>query len=224
MKRAWGHGYVDYNREVRPAFVAIALMAGTAVASAQSGIGRAYGNVRDVDGNPIKGATVTAENDEASPRSITTTTDEKGRFSMLGLRRGTWKFMVQAPGFEAVGGGAPIQTLRPNPPMTFTLARTPDPGPPSALSGVDVKALQTRLDGAAALAQARLYDDAIAAYEGIARQMPALTSVYLQLGWLHTQRKDSAKAIAAYEQLIAAGPESPEAGRARALVAALRAK
>ena len=35
---------------------------------------------------PIKGATVTAENPDASPSSFTATTDDKGRFSIIGLQ------------------------------------------------------------------------------------------------------------------------------------------
>jgi tetratricopeptide (TPR) repeat protein len=185
------------------------------------GIGRVMGNVRDVDGNPIKGATITAENPDAAPAVLTTTSDAKGRFGMMGLRRGTWTFTVRAPGFETVSGRAPIQTLGANPPMTFTLPRTPDPAS-TALGGVDVAALQKKLNAALGLVNAQLYDDAIAAYEGIVRDAPALTSIHLQLGWLHAQKKDYARAAAAYERVISAAPESIEAARARALAAALR--
>ena len=195
-----------------------------AVAGAQS-VGRASGTVRDLDGEAIKGATVTAENAEAAPRTLTAVTDEKGRFGILGLRRGIWKFTVKAPGYDEVSAPASIQTLRANPPMTFTLARTPESDRPMALGRTDLGSLQSKLDVAASFAKTGLYDEAIAAYEGVLQAAPALSAVQLQLGWIYEQKKDTAKAIAAYERVIEeAGPESIEARRARALVAALKEK
>ena len=55
------------------------------------------------DGKPIKGATITAENANIGS-SFTATTDDKGRFTIIGLRAGTWRFIAQAPGFAAEGG------------------------------------------------------------------------------------------------------------------------
>jgi hypothetical protein len=200
-------------------------VAGLLVVATPSGaqaVGRASGVVRDLDGEPIKGATVMAENDDASPRSFTAVTDEKGRFGMLGLRRGVWKFTVQAPGYDTVTAPTSIQTLRANPPIAFTLARTPESESPGAIGRTDLDALQAKLDVAASFAKTGLYDEAIAAYEGVVVQVPALSTVHLQLGWLYEQKKDTAKAIAAYERVIEAGPESPEAERARTLIARLK--
>src|SRR5438045_9336120 len=93
-------------------------LAGTAAAQT----GRVGGTVKDEGGQPIKGATVTAENPNASPNSFTATTDDKGRFSIIGLRSGGWTFTAQAPGFAAESGKASVQTIgAANPPITFTL-------------------------------------------------------------------------------------------------------
>ena len=56
--------------------------------------GRVGGIVKDEAGNPIKGATITAENPAASPSSFTATTDDKGRFSIIGLKSGQWSFEI----------------------------------------------------------------------------------------------------------------------------------
>ena len=66
----------------------VALSAATAAAQT----GRVGGTVKDEAGNPIKGATVTAENPSASPSSFTAITDDKGRFSIIGMRSGQWTF------------------------------------------------------------------------------------------------------------------------------------
>ena len=57
--------------------------------------------MKDEAGQPVKGATITAENPEASPSSFTATTDDKGRFSIIGLKRGNWTFTAQAPGLRS---------------------------------------------------------------------------------------------------------------------------
>src|SRR5689334_12046473 len=63
---------------------AIAVLALASVAHAQTG--RVFGVVKDAGGKPIKGAIVRAVNASAIPREFTSTTDDKGRFAMLGLR------------------------------------------------------------------------------------------------------------------------------------------
>ena len=75
----------------------IAVLSLAGVAAAQSG--RVSGLVRQEGGQPLKGATVTAEN-EAIGQTFTATTDDKGRFNMIGLRSGEWRFIAQAPGFS----------------------------------------------------------------------------------------------------------------------------
>ena len=65
----------------RGSCLALAAVLISPVAARAQSVGRASGTVRDLDGEPIKGATVTAENAEAAPRALTAVTDEKGRFS-----------------------------------------------------------------------------------------------------------------------------------------------
>jgi hypothetical protein len=132
---------------------------------------RAVGTVKDTNGRPIKGATVRAVNKEASPSTITSTTDDKGRWAMIGLRTGTWQFTVEAPGFTPVQANAPVRVAA-TPPMGFALAR--DPGPiPGAL---DKNVLQS-VTAANTLRDRGQFDQALAAYQQIREQNPKLTSV-----------------------------------------------
>src|SRR5690349_17396658 len=116
---------------------ALAALCITAVAgSAFAQTGRVGGIVKDEAGQPIKGATVTAENPNTSPSSFTATTDDKGRFSIIGLRPGRWKFTVQAPGFGPESGEMQVQTIgAPNPPMTFNLRKGGGGAATGALGG-----------------------------------------------------------------------------------------
>src|SRR5262245_14003787 len=137
------------------AFVTCALLAAATPALAQAG--RAAGTVTDTSGKGIKGATVTATNREASPSEVTSATDDKGRWAMIGLRPGVWNFTVAAPGFESTSGAAPIRTTL-GAPLRFVIQRAPIPIP-NALS----KDIADQVEAANALrAQGRL-DQALAA-------------------------------------------------------------
>src|SRR5499426_2713505 len=101
-----------------PRSVLAALFVAGFAASAAAQTGRVGGTVKDESGQPLKGATITAENSNASPSSFTATTDDKGRFSIIGLKSGPWTFSAQAPGFSPEKGQLNVQTIgSPNPPL-----------------------------------------------------------------------------------------------------------
>src|SRR5687768_4775339 len=91
-------------------------------ASASAQTARAMGTVRDIDGKPIKGATIRATNSEAYPPQVVSTSDDRGRWAMIGLRIGTYSFVVEAPGYLPVQASAAVRTAAAAP-MTFTMAR-----------------------------------------------------------------------------------------------------
>lgn len=168
---------------------------------------KATGTVKDTSGRPIKGATVKAVNREAHPPEITSTSDDKGRWGMIGLRTGTWQFTVEAPGFVPVQVPAPVRVAT-TPPMQFTLAH--DPGPiPGAL---DKNVLQL-VSAANAMRDRGQYDQALSAYQQLRDQNPKLTSVSFVMAGVY--RKQAAaendasarralfdRAINTYSQLL----------------------
>jgi predicted Zn-dependent protease len=186
-------------------YAAIVTLCLAVPASAQTG--RVGGMVKDTEGKPIKGATVKAQNPSASPSEFTATTDDKGRFSMIGLRSGTWKFIAEAPGFMPQEGNAPVRTIgAPNAPLEFTLAKGAAAGP-AALS----KEVQAELKAADDLRNAGQFDQAITAYQGIKAKNPSLTMVNMVIAGTYRQKaaKESDKAArqAAFDQAIGAYEE-----------------
>jgi Flp pilus assembly protein TadD len=174
--------------------------------------GRVGGTVKDEGGQPIKGATVMAENPSASPSSFTATTDDKGRFSIIGLRNGQWTFTAQAPGFTPESGKMPVQTIgSPNPPLAFTLKKGGAPAPVSALGSVAAKDLQADLSAAAQLFNAQKWDDAITAYRSILAKAPALSDINLQIAAASRNKKDYDGAIAAYNDILKTDPNNDRA-------------
>jgi tetratricopeptide (TPR) repeat protein len=152
--------------------------------------------VKDTNGRPIKGATVRAVNRDASPSQITSTTDDKGRWAMIGLKTGTWQFTAEAPGFTPVQASAPVRVAA-APPMGFALAR--DPGPiPGAL---DKNVLQS-VTAANALRDRGQYDQALAAYQQIREQNPKLTSVTFVVAGLYRKQAASETDPAARRALL----------------------
>ncbi|MEZ5286575.1 MAG: carboxypeptidase regulatory-like domain-containing protein [Vicinamibacterales bacterium] len=187
----------------------VALVLSALPAAAQTG--RIGGTVKDGNGQPIKGATVVAENPNSAPSSFTATTDDRGRYSMIGLKAGSWKITASAPGFQPSAGNVPIKTIgAPMPPVDFTLAPGAS-GPAGALAGVNAKELQGELDKAEAMVNAKDYAGAIAAYQAMVDKVPALTALYLQIGGLHRQQKQYDQAIEAYKKVPAGDTNADKA-------------
>jgi tetratricopeptide (TPR) repeat protein len=165
-----------------------------ATASAQTA-GRITGTIKDADGKPIKGATVRATNDAVNAH-ITSTTDDKGRFAMIGVRSGRWALVADAPNFLPIQGSADVSSSN-TPVLALTLLR--DPGP---MPGALVKTIGDDVTAAEALRKAGRYDDAIAAYQGIQAKNARLTSVNLMLATLYREKAAQEKDAAARQALL----------------------
>ena len=109
--------------------------------NAAAQVGRVNGLVKDDAGNPIKGATVTAENPNIGPTTYTATTDDKGRFTIIGLRAGQWRFSAYAPGHSGDVGELSVRFGSPNPALAFTLRKN-GPLPTAPLGNVTARDLQ----------------------------------------------------------------------------------
>jgi len=188
--------------------VVAAILVAVLAAPALAQTGRVQGTVRDVNGRPIKGAIVRARHPDATPRELTSTTDDKGRFVMLGLRIATtWHFVVEAPGFFAAEGDAPVRSTF-GAPLDFALRR--DPGP---LPGALTKDIQDQLTSANSLRDDGRYDQAISAYQSIQAKNPKLTTLNLVLASTYRQKASQEpdpgarasllqKAATAYQDLL----------------------
>jgi Carboxypeptidase regulatory-like domain/Tetratricopeptide repeat len=188
-------------------FVVVLLIA----TDAHAQVGRVAGSVTSEDGRPVHGATITAHNPDQAPSTYTSTSDAKGRFGILGLRRGAWLFLIHAPGFESVSARVDVLTTRPNPPLNVKLTRGAAPAAPGPLAGVDARDIQRRIDEAASRTSSGDYRGAVAAYHELLRRVPSLTSIHLEIGRLHERLNDSGSALAAYRRLLEIEPGNANA-------------
>jgi tetratricopeptide (TPR) repeat protein len=207
-----------FRRMIRRAVVTI-VSAGLVVGlppAAWAQRGRVNGIVRDGDGQPVKGVTVVAESLRAQPSSFTATTDEKGRFVLVGLQGGMWHFAAAAPGYASEQQDIDVSLLRRNTPIEIRLVKV-ILSDPTGMASVNTRDLQANLQAAEALLAGGQYDAAIAAYQAILARSPSLTTVNLRIADAYQQKKDYAGAIAACRQLLQAEP-----GNQRATVALAR--
>ncbi|HVC21325.1 MAG TPA: tetratricopeptide repeat protein [Vicinamibacterales bacterium] len=190
---------------LQAALVALCVIGFAGPAFAQ--IGRVGGSVKDPSGKPVAGATVTAQNPNASPSSFTTKTDKNGDFSLMGMSNGVWAFTASAPNFAPSSGKMNVSTLNSNPPLDFTLK----PGGGGEFAGVNAKQLQGQLAAADALFNSKQYQQAIDAYEAILKKAPTLTVLDLQIGAAYRNLKEYDKAIGVYNDMLKADPNSEKA-------------
>ena len=176
-------------------------------ASAQT---RVVGTVNDDAGKPVKAATVTAQHPDTG-QTFTATTDAKGKFTVLGLRPGRWRFIAEAPGHLITGTETTVSARMnaDNALLRFTLRRT---GPlAGALGSIVAKDLQADLSEADALYGQKKWDEAIKAYREILAQAPPLTALNLQIAAALRGKGDFDGAIAAYTELLQADPAQQRA-------------
>lgn len=201
-------------RRLRVIVAVVSLVSVAGMASAQTA--RATGTVRDIDGKPIKGATIRASNPELQPRVGIATSDSKGRWAMIGLRIGTYTFIVDAPGFVPIQDEAMVRTAV-TPPLVFTL--TPEPG---LIPGALPSNIQAQVAAAHMLRDQGRIDQAISTYEQIRAKNSSLTSLNLVIA--ATYRRKAAlesdpvarraaldRAIEAYAEMLKAEPDNEHA-------------
>ena len=182
------------------AFTSVWLLSGS-TALAQSSIIR--GVVRDLAGEPVGDATVTAE----SPNSTRVTeglTNSSGVFSFIGLQRGRWLFTVRKRGYQPVQAFAPVRRAGNSGTLTLTMEidlLNPPVASTGLLAGIRADDLQAEIDAAHNLFDSGEYDRAISAYQMILAQVPKFTSLNLQIGHAYLEKQDYARARAAYQKV-----------------------
>ena len=182
------------------AFTCIWLLAAS-TASAQKSVIR--GVVRDTAGEPIVDATVTAES-PVSNRVVESETNGAGRFSFIGLARGRWLFTVQKRGYQTAQGFAAVRRAGNSGVILLTMEidiLDPPVLSTGVLAGVRADDLQTEVDAAHELFDTGDYDSAISAYEAILERVPQFTSLNLQIGHAYLEKRDYARARAAYRKV-----------------------
>ena len=197
----------------RLAIIAVLLVGIGFSAALAQGSGRIRGQVVDEDDNPIAGVALKAES-SGSQRVLEATTDDDGRFSMIGFNTGQWTFSASAEGYQPAtntgrvsqGENSPLNIVMERIRHGLVLALGEE-----ALEGVDPTVLEEEIKSADAEYNAEIWDAAIAGYNHVLKQVPQLSVLYLYIGNAHRASGAYEEALASYEQLLAADPAHPTA-------------
>jgi tetratricopeptide (TPR) repeat protein len=198
-----------------PAVALAVSLGGPRAASAQDwkGSGRIEGVVTDESGNPIVGATITAELPERGG-STTFKSDKKGRWVLGGVVAGAWNFDFAAEGYvtKKITIPLPAESARLKP-VSVPLVKS---GPPPELVEASKKA--------EALYQAGKYEEARAEFLRLEQMRPELApTVNQRIAFSYIQEKNYPKALEYLDKVLLAEPANTQI-RAIAVQAALEGK
>ncbi len=107
----------------------LAALAAPVLAQEWAGQGRLQGTIKDEQGKPVEGATITLRMgadrvDAAKPGPPQLTTDKKGKWSVLGLANGAWGILIEKEGYMASEGQIKVSP-GPSQPLNITLKVIP---------------------------------------------------------------------------------------------------
>ena len=193
----------------------VTLWVGVMVAPAWAQAGRLSGIVTNENGDPMPGATVTAENPDANRPRVEQQTDESGRFYVIGLASGRWTVTAGIEGYHPDTVTVPVSQGA-NPRLVELRLRRVRSGlelalGEEALEGLDPVQLEADLAAANGLLTAQQYSEALEAYQTLLTVLPELTNLNLQIGHSYRGLEQYDQAIAAYEAVLKEDPDNPEA-------------
>jgi tetratricopeptide (TPR) repeat protein len=182
----------------------VLLSTGAALAQEWRGQGRVAGKVTDESGVPLEGVVITAvlpssENRGPSPLK----TNAKGEWSLGGISRGAWALDFSKEGYETLSISVPVSEGTRIPAMVLALKKKAVVVDPNV-------AIKEDLVKAAALLDAKQFAEARAIYERLAAQYPQVTQFRPLIARTYHEEGNSAKAIEALREAVAADPDNVE--------------
>jgi len=186
-------------------FLSIVLMvifSQLALAQAWKGTGKVGGSVVDEAGNPIAGVTVkmTHAQYQGGP---TLTTDENGKWFVVGIRGGAWLIDYSMAGYKPYGISVEISNVRTGKPIEVVLEKAAAMAE-SGISEEQKEALST----ADSLFQAGDYQAALDEYTTLKGTFPELTFIDLRIADCQAGLGDYDAAIAIADEILAKEPNN----------------
>jgi TolA-binding protein len=171
------------------------LIVGAGQLFAQMGTGRVSGTVKDTDGNPVEGAKVVAQM-AGTDFSLEATTDDGGRWAILGFRKGSYQFTITAPGHIPQQFNAPVSGMGKNPRVNAVLEKM------SSGQAFSTGPAAETLKEANALYDAKDFVGAIAKYQEILAEWPDLYQIHLNVGNCYREQEDYETALTEYNLVL----------------------
>ncbi|MEX1129396.1 MAG: tetratricopeptide repeat protein [Vicinamibacterales bacterium] len=184
---------------------ALVLSLGALAAPAFAQTGQLKGKVVDAQNTPLRGAVIIIIA-KATNRRLETKTDAMGQWRQIGLPPGEYAITAQkdklAQSFDVKLG---VETKEVN----FSLE--PGGGKPSAEAAKKEEARIAGIKAAfaegAELTNAGKFDEALAKFNEVLKDVPKCAECYTNIGAIHTRQKDWPQAEEAYKKAIEANPD-----------------
>ncbi len=175
------------------------LVAGASELSAQMGTGRVAGTVKDTNGDNVEGAKVTAEM-TGTDFQLEATTDSKGRWAILGFRKGNYSFTFTAKGYIPQQFSSQVSGLGKNPNVNVVMEKMSSG---QAFAAGEAAELMTE---ARALYDAKDYANALTKYQEILTTYTEIYQINVYLGNCHRELGNLDEALAAYNVVLTEEP------------------
>ncbi len=173
--------------------VSLVLLVATGVALAQMGAGRITGTITDPEGNGVEGAVVSVVN--AGGKKLEGTSDEDGKWAILGFRSGTYDFNIEAEGYQTKIERKSVRQMGRN---QLDVVLVPVAG--------DVRATESSnalIHEANELLSQEQYPEAIAKYEELLVARPSFYQAHEFIGIAYREMGDYDAALAQFEKVLA---------------------
>lgn len=161
------------------------------VSFAQMGTGRVTGTVTDPEGNAVEGAVITVV--DAIGRELDATSNEDGRWAILGFRTGTYDFSVVADGYQPK---IETKSVRETGPNELDIVLTPVAAAPASEEDTEL------LREANALLKQQQYPQAIAKYRELLEAQPSFYQLHEYIGVAYREMGDLESALEEFHEVL----------------------
>lgn len=192
-------------------FVILSLAAFTPVygqSGAAKGKGRVKGSVKDLEGNPIEGATIRFSSERLGT-SFEVKSDAKGGWIVSGMAGGAWNVDFLKEGYKDRKISTSVSELGFNKPIDVPMEKKvivqAPPPPKEKIPGLDL------VEEGNGLRDAKDYPGAIAKYEAALQANPGLFAVYGDIARIYNEQGQADKAVEAFKMFLEKDPTNAEA-------------
>ncbi len=188
----------------------LGLAAFAAPVSAQTG--QVKGKITDAENKPVEGAKVTIQMLDTNSK-FEVKTKKNGEFMQIGLQPGQYKITAEKDGLSA------SKTTKISLDLTeVNLSLSKGGASAEGVSKEDRAKAEAKVAGlkaayaeAAQLANAGKYDESIAKFNEVLKDVPKCTECYIGIGTANGMKKDYAASEAAYKKALEIDPNSADA-------------
>jgi tetratricopeptide (TPR) repeat protein len=203
-------GTHSVGRSLAICAVVLGLTAMAAPATAQTG--QLRGKVVDAQNKPVEGAKITIVQTDSNTK-LEVKSKKNGDYLQIGLQPGNYKITAEKDGLTqefTVRIGLDMKELN------FTLKPGGGGGAPmskeeAAKAAARVEGLKTAFAEGATLSNAGKFDEAIAKFNEVIKEVPKCTECYINIGSVYAQKKDYVQSEAAFRKALELDPNSAEA-------------